>query len=308
MKSVFISVLLSLLFFISANAQTAQKGFSFQGYARNAEGAALGSQTVTVKFSLYPKDQAVEYEETHVLTTDQFGVFHAVIGAKTPASFGKLLFDTKNYWLKVEVKAGSSDYVEISNTELLSVPYAKSADNGVPPGTILPFAGPKSRIPAGYLACDGGSYNNADYPNLYNTIGNAWGGSGAQFNVPDLRGMFLRGVSETTARDEDRSTRTASNVGGNTGNTVGSVQSEDFRNHNHTGSTSTNGNHTHTWNYGNERDDSGEGGSADEFTKAGGSSNPMSYAGDHSHTFTTNGTGGNETRPDNAYVFYIIKY
>jgi hypothetical protein len=30
--------------------------------------------------------------------------------------------------------------------------------------------------------------------------------------------------------------------------------------------------------------------------------------GNHSHNFTTSTVGGNETRPDNANVFYIIKY
>lgn len=310
MKNLLLAFAFVLLQSVSVFSQFAQKGFNFQGYARNAEGAALTSQTINVKFTVYPKGQpgSPDFEETHSVSTDAYGVFQTVIGSVSTTQFRNLKFSDKDYWLKVEVKAGSGNFVEINNTELLSVPYAKTADNGVPAGTIFPFAGPKTKIPAGYLACDGTLYNSSDYPALFNVIGTGWGGSVSQFRVPDFRGMFLRGVSEGSTRDEDKTTRAASNTGGNTGNEVGSIQTEGTRSHNHTGTTSTDGAHTHTWNYGTEGDDSGDGGSHNEFTTVGGSSNPMSTNGNHSHTFTTNNTGGNETRPDNAYVYYIIKY
>jgi microcystin-dependent protein len=309
MKNLLLALAFILLQTGLATAQL-QKGFNFQGYARNAEGGALTSQTVNVKFTIYPKGNpgSPDFEETQVVSTDAFGVFQLVVGAVGTAQFKNLRFSDKDYWLKVEVKTGTGNFVEINNTELLSVPYARAADNGVPAGTIFPFAGPKSKIPPGYLACDGASYNGADYPVLFSVIGIAWGGSASQFNVPDLRGMFIRGVSESTSRDEDRASRTASNAGGNAGNDVGSVQGDNTRAHSHTGTTSTNGAHTHTWNFGNEQDDDGTGGSADEFTKAGGSSNPMSTDGNHNHTFTTDNAGGSETRPENANVYYIIKY
>jgi microcystin-dependent protein len=55
----------------------------------------------------------------------------------------------------------------------------------LPSGTVLDFAGPS--VPAGFLACDGTSYPTASYPTLFAAIGYYWGGSGANFNVPDLR-------------------------------------------------------------------------------------------------------------------------
>lgn len=106
----------------------------------------------------------------------------------------------------------------------------------VPVGTILPFGGNKqenpSNLPAGWLYCDGTSYAVLDYPDLFNVIGNNWGGDGgANFNVPDLRGYFLRGVDEGTGVDPEADSRLAScqfpdppTLPGNTGDNPGSYE------------------------------------------------------------------------------------
>ena len=65
-----------------------------------------------------------------------------------------------------------------------------------PIGTVLSFAG--QTAPNGYLLCDGGSYAVADYQDLYNVIGNTYGGDGTNFNVPDYRETVLVGVGENT--------------------------------------------------------------------------------------------------------------
>lgn len=62
----------------------------------------------------------------------------------------------------------------------------------VPPGAISDFAGPT--IPSGWLNCDGTSYPTSTYPALFAAIGYQWGGSGANFSVPDLRGRTTIGV------------------------------------------------------------------------------------------------------------------
>jgi microcystin-dependent protein len=67
-----------------------------------------------------------------------------------------------------------------------------------PAGVTLPFAG--SNVPDGWLLCDGATYNQADYPELYTAIGTTWGTGGAgTFNVPDLRDRFVQGASATDA-------------------------------------------------------------------------------------------------------------
>ena len=50
-----------------------------------------------------------------------------------------------------------------------------------------------SAAQTGWLACDGTSYTTAAQPSLFASIGYVWGGSGANFNVPDFRGRALIG-------------------------------------------------------------------------------------------------------------------
>lgn len=65
----------------------------------------------------------------------------------------------------------------------------------IPSGMIMNFG--MRAIPDGWLPCDGRAYKRWDYPYLFARIGLAWGeGDGeTTFNVPDLRGVFVRGSS-----------------------------------------------------------------------------------------------------------------
>lgn len=66
----------------------------------------------------------------------------------------------------------------------------------VPVGTILPYAG--DIPPNGYLFCHGTSHLVEKYPDLYDVIGNKYGGDGIHFNVPDYRETVLVGAGENT--------------------------------------------------------------------------------------------------------------
>jgi hypothetical protein len=161
----------------------------------------------------------------------------------------------------------------------------------VPPGTINAYGG--NTAPAGWLLCDGGSYLNASsglYANLYAAIGNNFGGSGISFNVPDLRGRFLRGVNGSTANnagvtasnDPDIALRTPN--GNNLTNAPGSTQSDTLKSHTH-----------------------GVPGAVISY--AGGSTpNANVLTGGGSLVENVSNSGGSETRPKNVYVNYIIKY
>ena len=70
------------------------------------------------------------------------------------------------------------------------VPPTPSAEV-VPIGTIITFAGPNAV--SDYLSCDGTSYSTTTYSTLFNVIGYTWGGSGANFNVPNLPRHVLMG-------------------------------------------------------------------------------------------------------------------
>jgi microcystin-dependent protein len=103
----------------------------------------------------------------------------------------------------------------------------------IPVGTIVPFAGDvtDTEVAAwvesqGWLPCDGRSVAKRDYIDLFIAIESSYGGGGTNFNLPDLRGRFPRGVngSRSPALDPDASTRQAAAAGGNVGNNIGSVQ------------------------------------------------------------------------------------
>ncbi len=279
----------------------AQNGISFQGIARDPSGNAIPNQTVTVKFTIG------SFVETQNLATDNFGIFSATIGSVNTTAFNNLVFANLNDNLKVEVD-GNIIYDDKFNT----VPYAKAADNGVPPGTIVPFAGPKTNIPAGWLYCNGASYAPTGmYSRLYAAIGLSWGSDGGNFRVPDLRGYFLRGMSDGTTIDPDKAARTAKYSGGNTGDAVGSYQADNFGSHNHTGTALESGNHYHAYGVrgfltditaAGKEYNNGADGSADDPTQS------TRYSGNHTHNLSIANNGGNETRPENAYVIFIIKF
>lgn len=304
-----ISLLLTLALLIVATlsqAQNEQKGFSFQGYARDFDGAAFSSQTITARFSIYPDGQSVEYTEDQTLETDAFGVFQAIIGSERPGDFATVDFSSAKYFVTVEVKAVGGDFMEIADTELQAVPYAKAAenainsknadkattaDNGNPAGTVISFAGATS--PIGYLVCDGSSVLRADYPDLFAALGTAWGSANAaEFNLPDLRGQFLRGQDQGEGVDPNAVARTAQNSGGNSGDNVGSVQADIYGSHNHSPAVV------------GIPLNSGYLGSGNKDFSGGGGTN----LGSSGTAFSTAYSGGAETRPKNAYVLFVIKY
>ena len=61
-----------------------------------------------------------------------------------------------------------------------------------PVGSLQAYAG--ASAPTGWLLCDGTSYSTSVYPELYSVLGYTYGGSGANFNVPDLRGRVPMGA------------------------------------------------------------------------------------------------------------------
>ncbi len=161
----------------------------------------------------------------------------------------------------------------------------------VPIGTINAYGGvvtgnDKQKLEQqGWLVCDGEEYLIKDYEDLYCKIGTYFGTASRPelFKVPDLRGRFVRGVDSGTGRDPDAADRTASATGGNTGDKVGSLQGDEFKKHSH---------------------------------KIQFNARSQSYGGDSSgrkgmyqddYDLSTDSVGGNETRPKNIYVNWIIK-
>ncbi|MFM8337390.1 MAG: phage tail protein, partial [Opitutaceae bacterium] len=208
-----------------------------------------------------------------------------------------------------------------------------------PVGTIVAFAGDDT--PPGYVWCNGASLSRTDarYIELFaklstangQTVSPRWGYIDATtFRVPDLRGVFLRGVDSGRGQDPDVNSRTAAYTNGSTGGVVGSYQDSENRSHQHnvslSGSTGDAGNHNHGVNANPgergliRRSKSGEGITTDGADSGGSGNEPdvvnaptaIPFDGTHNHSVSLSGvsgaTGGNESRPKNVYVHYFIKY
>jgi len=68
------------------------------------------------------------------------------------------------------------------------------ATTAAPAGSITMYGG--TVAPSGWLLCDGASYTTAGQADLFAAIGYAFGGAGANFNVPDMRGRSPVGTGQ----------------------------------------------------------------------------------------------------------------
>lgn len=188
---------------------------------------------------------------------------------------------------------------------------APAPSSGVPAGTVISsFA---TATPSGYLYCDGSAVSRVTYADLFAAIGTSCGsGDGiTTFNLPDTRGRFLRGQASGQTVDPDRASRTAMAAGGNTGDNVGSIQSDAFFSHTHTQDP-----HSHNIQGSSGASNSSVAGSFLCNVDSAGHTllrtpigTPYTYGVSTivSTTATNQNTGGNETRPKNVYVRHYIK-
>lgn len=167
----------------------------------------------------------------------------------------------------------------------------KGGTTFMPSGGIIPFAG--SSAPSGFLLCDGSSVAVSQFPDLFAAIGYTYGGGGANFNVPDLRGRTIAGVNGGTF------TSLGTTVGAETATAplpvhahTGSITVNAGGAHAHTASAVGNSStHTHRTNIGTT---TLGGPSASYVFSSGGSGGGIttdSSGGFHSHTVTVNGVG-----------------
>lgn len=173
-------------------------------------------------------------------------------------------------------------------------PDNEQPDNELPVGSVIAYAADvyRGEEPSGWLLCDGRELDRARFRDLFNSIGTAWGAScNTKFNIPDLRGMFLRATGGTNSIHPDADHRIPSRTGGNKGNTVGSF--EDFATRIPTSAFkgSISNADVSKCNY-----------------DAGCQDAAAEYDGSHTETVKITKGGGKETRPKNKAVHYLIKY
>ncbi len=117
------------LLFTTAAATMAQGSFAYQAVIRTADGKVVSNQKVGMRFTLL-SDGTSYYSEVHTPTTNEFGNISVMIGSGTKESgdFMNVPWSKMNLMLKIEVDAkGGTNYTELGQTQLLSVPYAMYA-------------------------------------------------------------------------------------------------------------------------------------------------------------------------------------
>jgi len=148
-------------------------------------------------------------------------------------------------------------------------------------GQVIFFA--SATIPAGWLECNGATVSRTTYATLFTAIGTDYGaGDGSTtFQLPDLRGEFIRGADRGRGVD--------------TGRVVGSGQADETKAHNHSS--------FEWWAYENDTTDSHRpGGTIPHLTRDG-----QEYWGNRNQAVSVT-TGGAETRPRNVAMVACIKY
>lgn len=188
-------------------------------------------------------------------------------------------------------------------------------------GKISMFA--RSTAPSGYLKCNGAAISRTTYAALFSAIGTTFGaGDGSTtFNIPDLRGEFIRGWDDARGVDSGR-VFGGWQDGQNVSHTHTGTTSSDAHTHTWSGTTSSDGAHTHTISDlgGNGEDENQSKPSASDWLtttrdyvvpSAGAHTHTVSgttSSDAHTHTFTTAASGGTEVRVRNRALLYCIKY
>jgi len=122
---------------------------------------------------------------------------------KAPATLGA------NYTLTLPGNDGDSgQYLRTDGSGVLSW-ESVSTPAAVPAGSV--FAMATSTAPSGYLECDGSAVSRSTYSALFAVTGTTFGsGDGSTtFNLPDLRGEFVRGWDNGRGVDSGRNIGTS---------------------------------------------------------------------------------------------------
>ncbi|OUD13954.1 phage tail protein [Thioflexithrix psekupsensis] len=237
--------------------------------------------------------------------------------------------------LKAVLAHNDAVTAQLNNTHSIINDLVKLIDNKsqliatmAPPGSVTAYAGMmdaetrKHLVQAGWLVCDGANYKTQDYPALYQAIGTVYGGNSkkGEFKVPDFRGVFLRGLDLGRQMDAKRQ--------------LGQYQGDMNRGHSHTADIRAAGEHAHLA----RTDVAGEHnhrlqaqgfwytmkdklerrsmtGDVNDFqeywtTDAGahGHKVTIDVAGSHRHELRMGDSGGEESRPKNYPVTYLIRF
>ncbi|MBL4642315.1 MAG: hypothetical protein JKY44_01865 [Flavobacteriaceae bacterium] len=132
------NVLLKVFFLLITVGLYAQQGINYKAVIKDAGGAVLSMQAITVQFQiLQGASQTNVYQETHTTTTDANGIISINIGKGTPNSgdFTTVDWGVETFF-NTQIDTGTG-LVDIGTTGFKPVPFAlqvETANNGIPTG------------------------------------------------------------------------------------------------------------------------------------------------------------------------------
>lgn len=259
----------------------------------STSGGTANAQTVTVSGFASTNGQTFYFvagaTNTSALTLSVNGGSPISVVKPTPTGTALL---TGN-----EVYTGSVVGVTYYSTTGQFQLVTNNTNAAAPAGQVASFA--MNSCPTGWLTADGSAVSRSTYAVLFANIGTTWGaGNGSTtFNVPDLRGMFLRGTGTNA---------TGSSTGA-AGPAVGTYAADTYLNHSH---AVTDPGHTHAWTpTGGVFLGYGTGTTAGNFGSGAGiiSSSSTTASATTGLTVNTSTTGSTETKPKNYGILYCVK-
>ena len=260
----------------------------------SAGDAALFPSTGTMRCVIWSGSLATPMQDTtreFITMTFSSGVtFDPVVRGRESTS-GKAW--STGDCIALVISAGKIDEVEseITTHEALTI----TAHGGIAPSTAAPVGSilmwPTDTAPTGWLECKGDSLvRTGTYADLFAVLSTLYGtADSTHFNIPDYRGRVPRAWDHAKALDPDRATRTVPSTAGATltaGDHVGTEQAEDIKSHAH---------NQMAWNAGSA--------TTIYIAHAGANATTPADTG-----LDTDVYGGNETRPINTNLMFIIRY
>lgn len=148
MKRILLRLVVCLLVMATATPAFPQapKSFKYQSVARNTAGNPIATANIGVRLSIHDLSSGgtILYRETFTASTNAFGAFTLSVGtgAVVSGNFAAIPWAVGAKYIEIEADfAGGTNYTSMGSSQLLSVPYALHADNGLPspssPGSTL---------------------------------------------------------------------------------------------------------------------------------------------------------------------------
>lgn len=129
MKSLTPLIICCILFAQPIYGQNVPQGMKYQAVARDLTGQVLGNQDIQLRVTLYsdPVNKDIAYIEIHKAITNDLGLFSLSIGQGIAVKglFENVPWSSREIWMEVAVQTDDeTDFITISDSKMLSVPYA----------------------------------------------------------------------------------------------------------------------------------------------------------------------------------------